>query len=61
MERSDSSLRYSIFLVRHSIALNDENSSERYVFIGFNLDSSDEDDDEDGEFSIYASCFVGEL
>jgi hypothetical protein len=44
----------------HPTALDMENSSDRYVFIGYNLDSSDDDDD-DSEFTFYASCFVKEL
>jgi len=42
-------------------ALNVQSPSERYVFIGYNMDSSDDDDDDDGEVTFYASCFVGEL
>jgi len=45
----------------HPTALDVANPSDRYVFIGYNLDSSDDDDDDDSNFSIYASCFVAEL
>jgi hypothetical protein len=45
----------------NSTALNVDNSSEGHVFIGVNLDSYDEDDDDGSHLVIYASCFIGEL